>query len=304
MREISILCLGGGNRVSLYERLQSAGTHFGLKVKLVSLELHDFVPACAVASVLKAPRFDNPSFKEYLFNLLKKQEFAAILPLMDSAIPIVAQLDSDCIKLTGRHEMAETFLSKNKTKRFFDEKNIKAIPNDHSFPKLVKPDLGFGARNHQIASNASELDEIISQYSGNYIIQNLIRGKEYTVDCWFGEETVHYSIRERLSVRSGEVITSITVDNQNLIAHVLEVLSKVEWYGPLTYQFFETAGTQLAIEINGRLGGGVINSIEAGFRVDKAIIATAARLQVKEEFFQVKPNCKMVRANREFFQWQ
>ena len=118
----------------------------------------------------------------------------------------------------------------------------------------------------------------------DYIIQEKIKGIEYTIDvlCDFCGNVVAVVPRVRLEVRSGEVAKSITERNEEVINKTVELIAKLNTYGkvigPITVQCFVTQGEKAVadnkvvfLEINPRVGGGVPLTFEAGVNYGKFI---------------------------------
>ncbi len=141
---------------------------------------------------------------------------------------------------------------------------------------------------------------IFKDYIKEPIIQEFIKGKEYTIDvlCDLKGEIISVVPRERIEVRSGEVSKSRTVINKKIIKATIDLVNKLKQYieeykiyckitsenfnalqlekdegtviGPLTIQCIVTKDNEIKfIEINPRFGGGVPLSFEAGIDYGK-----------------------------------
>jgi carbamoyl-phosphate synthase large subunit len=114
----------------------------------------------------------------------------------------------------------------------------------------------------------------------NYLIQEYITNmEEYTVDCYVTQEgeilcTVP---RIRLEVMGGEVTRTRTCHLPEMEDMAHKVIDFFHLRGPVTLQFLHDLDKErfLLMEINPRLGGGVICSIKAGAPIPDYIIGEA-----------------------------
>ena len=117
-----------------------------------------------------------------------------------------------------------------------------------------------------------------------YLIQQYIEHREeLTVDCYVGtfdHEAKCTVPRIRLATAGGEAIRTITQRNPELEKTAKSVLSALHLEGAVTLQFIHDidADRYLLMEINPRLGGGVICSICAGADIASMIIEEAQDL--------------------------
>ena len=82
------------------------------------------------------------------------------------------------------------------------------------------------------------------------------------------------SPRLRIEVLGGEVTRTRTVDYPELVELSNRVIRDLRLRGPVTLQFIrdETTGSLMLMEINPRLGGGVVCSIHAGADIPRLIL--------------------------------
>ncbi len=102
----------------------------------------------------------------------------------------------------------------------------------------------------------------------DYIVQPYIEGREYTVDvfCDYEGNPVYITPRERLAVRSGEVLKTRICQDEEMIAQMRRLIKEFRPCGAITVQLIRQniTGTCFYIEINPRFGGGAPLSIKAG----------------------------------------
>ena len=110
-----------------------------------------------------------------------------------------------------------------------------------------------------------------------YLIQEYIEhNREYSVDCYVSEEGEILTTvpRERLEIMGGEVTRTKTFRNDHLIDMSRKVIEHFKLTGPVTIQILHDLDKDryLLMEVNPRLGGGVICSIYAGAPIPDYIL--------------------------------
>lgn len=287
---LTILLLGGARRVSLAELLKRSGQRLGYEIKIVSYDLSDEVPVALEGKVIKGLKFNDPEVIADLERIVAEYEVNIILPIVNGSIGVASVLKS---KLTGvfvpvtDFEVAEPLFDKANAAKVFKEAKL-PIPRTYSIlsaqmPAIVKPRKGGSSRGIHIFNNMEDLMHLKDIKS--YIIQEFIEDrKEYTVDCYVdaaGRILVTVP-RERLEIMGGESTRSRTCRNQELEQLSHEVIRKFSLRGPVNIQFLHDLKTDryLLMEVNPRLGGGVICSIYAGAPITDYIIGEALGVQL------------------------
>ena len=145
-------------------------------------------------------------------------------------------------------------------------------------PAIVKPRKGGSSRGIRIFNDVEDLMHL--ENLDSYIIQEYIENaKEYTVDCYIDRngEILCTVPRERIEIMGGEVNRTRTCRIDRLIEMSREVITKLKLTGAVTLQFLHDPKDDryLLMELNPRLGGGVICSIYAGAPITDYILAEA-----------------------------
>ena len=106
--------------------------------------------------------------------------------------------------------------------------------------------------------------------------------------------------RIRLEVAGGEVINTRTIKDDVCITLSRKVLQTGQFIGPVTIQFIRDVATDKTyiMEINPRLGGGVIASIEAGANILSTLLDEYLKYPV-EPIVSWKENTFMTRYFKE-----
>lgn len=203
---------------------------------------------------------------------------------------LVPTIDTDLMKLAEAREAFEAIgtrvliadqdkvalcRDKRLTGAFFDKCGLKA-PKTYDnwseyrgpYPCFIKPKDGSSSINAFRVDTSDQLKAYAARVP-DYIVQPFIDGREFTIDifCDYDGTLLSAIPRERLAVRSGEVLkTRIHMDEKML----LEAKSIADCFrprGPMTVQLIRDAnGDDWFIEINPRYGGGVPLSMKAGAR--------------------------------------
>lgn len=279
---INILMLGGARRVSLAEQLIRSGRRLGHEVKLISYELLSEVPIAVVADVVVGLRWSDPDVVADICRICKEREVSIILPFVDGAIEVAAlckqQLEGVFVPVV-EPGLANKMFDKIEAAKLFKEAKF-PIPRTYSalnaeMPAIAKPRHGSASRGIQIFHDIDDLMHL--ENLSDYLVQEYIEhNREYTVDCYVSQEgEILVTVpRIRIEVMGGEVTRTQTVDSPTLIDMSREVLTYFGFRGPVTLQFLEdTEKSRFKLmEINPRLGGGVICSIFAGAPITDYIL--------------------------------
>lgn len=284
-KKLTVLLLGGARRVSLAEILKRSGQRIGYKIDIVSYDLSEEVPIALEGKVIKGLRFDNPDVVDDLKRVVKEYQVDIILPIVNNSMEIASilkqQLEDVFVPVTD-FEHARSLFDKADAAKVFKEAGL-PIPQTYSvlsaqMPAIAKPRKGGSSRGIQIFNNIEDLMHL--QDLHNYLIQEYIEhAREYTVDCYIdrkGEILVTVP-RERLEIMGGESTRTITCHNRVLEKLSREVIEKFSLRGPVNLQFLHDLDSDryLLMEVNPRIGGGVICSIYAGAPIADYIIDEA-----------------------------
>ena len=275
MRETNVLFLGGAKRVSLAEHLIRIGGEYGLHIRIFSYELEDTVPIASVGTVIIGKRWKDPDLLPHLKSVVAQHNIQIVLPFVDPAVEVVASLKLLIPTLflpISSQRICEIMFSKTAAADWFYTHGIPQPDrytriDDYHYPVILKPVYGSASKGIVICRHAKDLPPQ-GEATTTYIAQSYIEHrKEYTVDCYVRQDGTITSIvpRIRLETAGGEVTKSKTIRHQKIIALSRRILEADEFRGPITIQFIESIenGDIFVMEINPRLGGGVITSIEA-----------------------------------------
>lgn len=290
-QELTILFLGGARRVSLAELLKRSGKRIGYDIKIVSYELTEDVPISLEAKVVKGLRWDDPDVVDDIGRVIKEYEVDVILPFVNGAIEVASMCRDryrDVFVPVTDFDIVSRLFDKSEAAKTFKEAGL-PIPRTYSVlnaevPAIAKPRKGGSSRGIHIFRNMEELMHLNDLQ--NYLLQEYIENcKEYTVDCYISHagEILVTVPRERLEIMGGESTRTRTCRNEILEELCREVIEKFSLRGPVNLQFLHDldADRYLLMEVNPRLGGGVICSIYAGAPITDYIIREALGVELK-----------------------
>jgi len=283
MKKVNVLFLGGAKRVSLAEHLIDAGKRLGLDISIFSYELEEKVPLAAIGTILKGKKWSDVDLFSDLHNQISNNNITIVLPFVDPAIEVSEKLKSGNKNLfipTCSSDICHIMFDKVLSERWFLEKGL-PIPLSYTkddkliFPVIVKPRRGSASKGILVIDDAEQWNKLRNK--DNYVIQQYIEDREeYTVDSYVTTSGKIISIVPRLRIQTvgGEVINSETRRDKDLISLSERVLKSGDFKGPVTIQYLRDKknGASYIMEINPRLGGGVITSIEAGADITEYIL--------------------------------
>ena len=208
-----------------------------------------------------------------------------ILPFVDGAIEIAAKCREylpDVFVPVSDFEISRRMFDKVEAAKAFKEAAI-PIPKTYTalnaeMPAIAKPRHGSASRGIKVFNNIEDLMHLDNLQ--DYIVQEYIENREeYTVDCYITQKGEILTIvpRARLEVMGGEVTRTITCRNSILDRMSREVIAAFNLHGPVTLQFLHDLDSDrfLLMEVNPRLGGGVVCSIYAGAPITDYILKEA-----------------------------
>ncbi len=245
-------------------------THFHL-IGGNSVEDHgEFVYKDYISSI---PFVSDPSLIPFLRKIVQDRTIDAIYPAMDSVITTLKTHEEEigCRVIASPRETTEICLSKSKT--FHILESVIRTPMQYeadspiTFPVFLKPDVGYGAKNTAIVSDADSLLRILSTRKDLLILEYL-PGKEYTVDCFTDRhgQLLYAAARERHRIKDGiSVNTSFCQNQEEFIALANKINQHIRFRGAWFYQVKRDKNGELCLlEIASRLGGSSLLSRAVG----------------------------------------
>lgn len=283
-RNINVLFLGGAKRVALAEQLIKAGKEYGIEVSIFSHELDDCEPIASVGKIIIGNKYSSPGIDAELDKIIEDNDINVVLPFIDPAIEVAARCKTrhaDVFVPVSDAVVAHDMFDKVLAARLFESLGIPVpetyTPDNMKFPAILKPRCGSASQGIIIAENETDLRRA-GWNTDDYLIQRYVADREeYTVDCYVGMQDGEVKCavpRLRIATAGGEVTKTETRHLPLLEEMAWRVLKMVKLQGAVTLQFIRDLDTGhfLLMEVNPRLGGGVICSIYAGANIAKMIL--------------------------------
>lgn len=294
--------------MSMAGLLKSAGKRLGLEVEVLGYELDTKVPIALEGEVIKGLKWGDPNIIDDIARVVKQHDVKIILPFVNGAIEIASlckeRLPEVFVPVTDFSTASKMF-DKVEAARLFEEAGF-PIPRtysviDNEMPAIAKPRKGGSSRGIKVFYDVEDLMHL--ENLDKYIVQEYIANKrEYTVDGYVSKdgEILVTIPRERLEVMGGESTRTITCRDEKLIEMSRKVIEHFKLTGPLTVQFLHDLDSDryLLMEVNPRLGGGVICSIYADAPIPEYILLEAMGKEVTP-FTEWKSGVLMARYQKE-----
>lgn len=282
-RQINILMLGGAKRVSVATKIALMGYRLGISVELFSWELEKAVPIASLAEVIIGCRWNDPQVLEKLHETVVEKKIDMIIPFVDGAIGVAVRYRdryNDVWVPAGSIESVENMFDKITAARIFEQNSL-PIPKtynvtDYRLPLIAKPRRGSASSGIIVVEDDDRMTHL-APYADDYILQEYIADSdEITVDCYVALSGKPIAIvpRRRIEIVGGEVTRTITVSSPEIVELSATVLKKLDLRGTVTLQFIidKTDGRIMLMEVNPRLGGGVVCSMHAGANIPEFIL--------------------------------
>ncbi len=282
-----ILFTGAGRRVELMQSFREAALILGKGLKLYGADMSMTAPALAFCDcVRKVVPMRDPGYVDNLLDVCQKDAIDLLIPTIDTDLMALSENKARFEEIGTKVMISEPdkirlCRDKSLTSAFFVSCGLRApMPVSNwkeyvsGYPAFIKPKDGSSSVNAYKINDEKEL-EIYAGRIQNYVIQPFVSGREYTIDvfCDWNGKPLSIVPRERLQVRSGEVLqTRIDLDPV-MIEEAKRLCEKLKPCGPITVQLIrDESGIDWYIEINPRYGGGAPLSMKAGAKSSELIL--------------------------------
>ena len=290
-KDINVLFLGGAKRVEMGMRFVEAGRLLGRNVSIYSYEINSRVPIAAIGQVIEGRRWSDPDILADLKDVVDSNDIAVIVPFVDGAVAVAARFADAypgvAFVPAGDADLAESMFDKVVAAEMFEKASL-PIPETYvpGMPRLrliAKPRHGSASKGIIAINSLDQLDRVLD-HAGEYLIQERIDDRrEITVDCYVSVRTGDILAavpRVRDSVSGGEVTESTTIHDTAVEDLARRTLKALNLRGAVTVQIIRDMSRNgvddlMIMEINPRLGGGAVLSVEAGADIPAMILREA-----------------------------
>lgn len=280
MKSIHLLFTSVGRRVELVQCFKEASIRLNFDLLIYGADMSDTAPALFFCDrQIKVPSISDTQYISDMLSICQREKIDYLVPTIDTDLLILSQ-NKQLFEAMGtqviisEENMIRLCRDKRLTASFFNDCGLLSpMPIDEiskysgGFPCFIKPMAGSSSINAHRVDSTEEL-AVHAEKISDYIIQPFIEGAEYTVDifCDFSGNPIYITPRERMEVRSGEVIKTRICQDEKIIEECRSIISRFKPCGPLTVQLIRQrdSGDDYYIEINPRFGGGAPLSMKAG----------------------------------------
>jgi carbamoyl-phosphate synthase large subunit len=234
------------------------------------------------------PRIDEPGYLDAIRDLVLAHDVRLIVPLtdLDHEQLVEGREDLGAVVLLPALDVVRMTADKYLAHTFFESRGIPSppswlpqeVPDDVTYPVLVKARRGFGSRNIFKAHDREELDFYVRRVTTPSFVQKCCAGAEFSIDvfCDFDGRCLNAIPRTMVESKGGESIKGMTIKDWDLIEYGREVAEALPIWGPANVQCFREAdGTHQVTDVNPRFGGGFPLPHAAGGRYPELALELA-----------------------------
>ncbi|HUD91504.1 ATP-grasp domain-containing protein [Sphingobium sp.] len=280
-RRLTILLCSAGRRVELLIAFRRAAGHLGVDLQIIACDLQpEWSAACRFADKsFRVPRADDPDYVPAIEAICRDHGVGLVVPTIDPELQPLADARARFAGLgawisVSDPELVAICRDKLLTASFLNEHGV-PVPRTLAWedmdpktwigPAIIKPRGGSAGRS---ILKIDDMDELPVSVPEPMIVQELLRGEEWTVNLYFDDRGILQSVvpHHRVQVRAGEVEKGVT-GRPSILLDMAEKLAAAlpGARGALCYQAIITPdGSAKLFEINARFGGGYPLAESAG----------------------------------------
>jgi carbamoyl-phosphate synthase large subunit len=257
---VAVLLTGVGKRYDIVSAFAQHAT-------VVAADPNPLAPAQYAAHHRRAvPRIEDPSYVPSLQALCEEFGVRAVVPLTDLDLEVLGQARVDGLlpAFVPDPEIARATFDKYETHLLLERLGLPSpptvLPGDpvDSFPVMVKPRWGSGARSIHRADDAEAADFFVRYVREPTMVQRFMDGPEFSIDvlCDLHGRCLNAIPRTMIESRGGESIKGKVIADAELIDLGRSVAETLRFRGPSTIQVFRDKEIGLGItDVNTRFGG-------------------------------------------------
>ncbi len=303
----AILLTGAGKR---YDIVAS----FASLTKTVTADPNPLAPAQYAAHVrARVPLIEDHEYVPALEELCEEHGVGAVIPLTDLDIEVLARAREQgrLPALVPSAEVARRTYDKYETHRLLGELGLPSPPTvlpgeePESYPVMVKPRQGSGARSIHLARDAAEMEFFVGYVREPVMVQRAMGGPELSIDCLGDLEgrCLNAIPRTMEESRGGESIKGRVIRDEELIDLGRRAMEALQVRGAATIQVFRDPEVGLGItDVNTRFGGAFPAPMYAalpGMTYPELIVKLAAGARVEPHVGEFKEGLSFTR-----YYWQ
>ncbi len=257
---IAVLLTGVGKRYDIVAAFAQHAT-------VVAADPNPLAPAQYAAHHRHAvPPIDDPDYVPALRSICDELGVRAVVPLTDLDIEVLARarVAGELPALVPDPEVARATFDKYETHLLLERLGFPSPPTVllgapvASFPVVVKPRKGSGARSIHRADDAAAAEFFTGYVNEPAMVQKLMDGPEFSIDCLsdLSGRCLNAIPRTMIESRGGESIKGTVIADPELVGLGQRVVQALGVRGPCTVQVFRDRELGLGItDVNPRFGG-------------------------------------------------
>jgi carbamoyl-phosphate synthase large subunit len=309
-----VLLTGVGKRYDIVSAFAQHGT-------VVAADPNPLAPAQYAATVRRAvPRIDSPGYVPALRALCDEYGVGAVVPLTDLDIEVLAhaRVAGELPAFVPDPEIARATYDKYEAHLLLSRLDLPSPPTVlpgepvESYPVMVKPRQGSGARSIHRAADAEAAEFFTRYVEEPTMVQRWMDGPEFSIDCLsdLDGRCLNAIPRTMIESRGGESIKGTVIADEELIALGQRVVEALGVRGPCTVQVFRDQEIGLGItDVNTRFGGAfpapmyaalpgrtypeLISRMARGERIEPHVGEFRADVTFTRYFWQLELNAEM-----------
>ncbi len=258
--DAGVLLTGVGKRYDIVAAFAQHAT-------VVAADPNPLAPAQYAAHARRAvPRIDDPGYVPALEALCDEFSVGAVVPLTDLDIEVLARARAEgrLPAFVPDPDIAAATYDKYETHLLLQRLGLPSPPTVlpgepvASYPVMVKPRQGSGARSIHAARDAEEADFFVRYVEEPVMVQTLMQGPEFSIDLMSDLQgrCLNAIPRTMIESRGGESIKGTVIDDRELVELGRDVVEALGVRGPCTVQVFRDRDIGLGItDVNTRFGG-------------------------------------------------
>uniref|UniRef100_UPI0040497082 ATP-grasp domain-containing protein n=1 Tax=Flavobacterium sp. TaxID=239 RepID=UPI0040497082 len=317
---VFITSIGSNTSIAVIKALKK---QVNIDVRIIGGDLNDRIFCAGAAHVdvfVQTPSvFQKHEYETALFDIIETYSIDCVIAIHDYEISLIsefkAKYPSHTFWAVNDMSIIDICNDKLKTNTFANSLGINvpqfkpfadSVPEDIKEKLLIaKPINGVSSSGIYTISNVNDFYYVRSRVViDNYFIQEMVKGTEYTVDCYSGSDSKFYGgvVRERVETKSGISVKGRIVDKKELIDYSAKMLNSLGYIGASNVQFISNEYGDYFIELNPRFSGAGILSYIGGFNSPLYTLQEAAGTILPPfETSQVKLGLTMTRFWDEIF---
>jgi carbamoyl-phosphate synthase large subunit len=260
MAPVGILLTGVGKRYDIVSAFAQHAT-------VIAADPNPLAPAQYAADHRGAvPRIDDPAYVPALRALCERHNVVAVVPLTDLDIDVLADARAagELPAFVPDPEIARATYDKYEAHLLLTELGLPSPPTVlpgepvQSFPVMVKPRQGSGARSIHRADDQRAAEFFVEYVREPTMVQRLMDGPEFSIDCLsdLSGRCLNAIPRTMIESRGGESIKGTVIADPELVELGRRVVESLGVRGPCTVQAFRDREIGLGItDVNTRFGG-------------------------------------------------